>query len=118
IRFNLIKRRHHCRACGKVLCSQCCNCRAKLVYLDGEVARVCHVCYSTLARIAAIERNANDMNQSSPSTLRPDNLYPNSASGPSSASNMRSPDPNNPSEYCSTVSPLEQEQDLMNRMPP
>jgi MAD (mothers against decapentaplegic) interacting protein len=30
---------------------------------------------------------------------------------------MRCPDPNNPSEYCSTISPLEQEQDN-NRPPP
>ena len=65
--------------------------------------------------VAAIERNAN---QNNASPLRPDNLYPDSASSPSDASNFRSPDPNNPSEYCSTISPLEQEQDILNRPPP
>ena len=64
--------------------------------------------------VAAIERNANE--NSSP--LRADNLYPDSTPSPSDASNYRIPDPNNPSEYCSTISPLEQEQDLLNRPPP
>uniref|UniRef100_A0A5S6QBR0 FYVE-type domain-containing protein n=1 Tax=Trichuris muris TaxID=70415 RepID=A0A5S6QBR0_TRIMR len=42
--FTLIKRRHHCRACGRVLCSDCCNMRAKLPYMDGKTARVCQQC--------------------------------------------------------------------------
>ncbi|XP_054161437.1 zinc finger FYVE domain-containing protein 9-like [Oppia nitens] len=117
IKFSLIKRRHHCRACGKVLCAQCCNSRAKLLYLDCEVSRVCQICYSVLAKIAAIERNANELNQSSTSTLRPDNVYPTSSSD-SSMTTTRCPDPSNPLEYCSTIPPLQQEQDVLNRMPP
>ncbi|KFD58836.1 hypothetical protein M514_00529 [Trichuris suis] len=46
--FTLIKRRHHCRACGRVLCSDCCNMRAKLTYMDGKTARVCQQCASIL----------------------------------------------------------------------
>ena len=39
LRFNVIKRRHHCRACGKVLCASCCGMRAKLQYLENKEAR-------------------------------------------------------------------------------
>ncbi|XP_059491177.1 zinc finger FYVE domain-containing protein 9 [Neocloeon triangulifer] len=78
-KFTMIKRRHHCRACGKVLCSRCCNSKAKLKYLENTEARVCQSCYPIL-------KAAED--DSSPSA--------------------RSPNPNNPMEYCSTVSPLQQ----------
>ena len=47
-KFNVIKRRHHCRACGKVLCNNCCNMRAKLAYLDFQEDRVCSICYHLL----------------------------------------------------------------------
>lgn len=47
-KFSVIKRRHHCRACGKVLCNNCCNMRAKLAYLDFQEDRVCSICYNLL----------------------------------------------------------------------
>ncbi|CAB3361725.1 Hypothetical predicted protein [Cloeon dipterum] len=78
-KFTIIKRRHHCRACGKVLCSRCCNSKSKLKYLDNREDRVCQSCYPIL-------KAAED--EESPTT--------------------RSPNPNNPMEYCSTVSPLQQ----------
>ncbi|KAM5192853.1 zinc finger FYVE domain-containing protein 16 isoform 2-T2 [Mantella aurantiaca] len=49
IRFTFTKRRHHCRACGKVFCSVCCNQKCKLQYLEKE-ARVCVICYSFITR--------------------------------------------------------------------
>lgn len=48
-KFTVIKRRHHCRACGKVLCNNCCNMKAKLAYLDFQEDRVCLVCYEILS---------------------------------------------------------------------
>lgn len=48
VRFTVLKRRHHCRACGKVLCSQCCSEKAKLAYLDYREGRVCQICASIL----------------------------------------------------------------------
>ncbi|XP_015259966.1 PREDICTED: zinc finger FYVE domain-containing protein 16-like [Cyprinodon variegatus] len=45
--FTFIKRRHHCRACGKVYCAGCCNRKCKLKYLDKE-ARVCVLCFDTI----------------------------------------------------------------------
>lgn len=42
--FTLIKRRHHCRSCGKIFCSQCCNIKAKLLYLNNAEERICIHC--------------------------------------------------------------------------
>lgn len=42
--FTLIKRRHHCRSCGKIFCADCCRHKAKLLYLDNKEARVCRNC--------------------------------------------------------------------------
>ncbi|XP_059213699.1 zinc finger FYVE domain-containing protein 16 isoform X2 [Centropristis striata] len=80
-RFTFTKRRHHCRACGKVYCAVCCYRKCKLKYLEKE-ARVCVVCFDTIHRAQALERMM-------------------SPSGPS-------PNPNVPSEYCSTIPPLQQ----------
>lgn len=80
-RFTFTKRRHHCRACGKVYCAVCCNRRCRLKYLDKE-ARVCVICFETIHKNQALERMM-------------------SPTGPS-------PNPNVPSEYCSTIPPLQQ----------
>ncbi|XP_066506878.1 zinc finger FYVE domain-containing protein 16 isoform X2 [Hoplias malabaricus] len=80
-KFTFTKRRHHCRACGKVYCAICCNRKCRLKYLEKE-ARVCVVCYDTIQRAQAIERMM-------------------SPTGPS-------PNPNIPSEYCSTIPPMQQ----------
>ncbi|XP_008072819.1 zinc finger FYVE domain-containing protein 16-like [Carlito syrichta] len=49
VKFTFTKRRHHCRACGKVFCGVCCNRKCKLQYLEKE-ARVCIVCYETISK--------------------------------------------------------------------
>ncbi|KAM4664204.1 FYVE, RhoGEF and PH domain-containing protein 1 isoform 2-T3 [Discoglossus pictus] len=47
--FNSItKRRHHCKACGHVVCGKCSEFRARLVYDNNRTNRVCVDCYSTL----------------------------------------------------------------------
>lgn len=85
-KFTVIKRRHHCRACGLVLCSKCCGLKYRLDYLDCE-ARVCNKCYDVLNH-----RDANGGGES---------IAPSSPS----AQRVSSPNPNNPAEYCSTVPP-------------
>ena len=50
LKFNLVKRRHHCRACGKVLCSLCCSEKFPLPYLEDKEARVCKPCRGILER--------------------------------------------------------------------
>ncbi|NWR57343.1 ZFY16 protein, partial [Bucorvus abyssinicus] len=44
VKFTFTKRRHHCRACGKVFCGGCCKRKCKLQYMEKE-ARVCNGCY-------------------------------------------------------------------------
>ncbi|KAK6311241.1 hypothetical protein J4Q44_G00192960 [Coregonus suidteri] len=83
-RFTFTKRRHHCRACGKVFCAACCSLRSRLIYMDRKEARVCITCHSALLSAHSWEGTCGGSNQS--------------------------PNPNNPAEYCSTIPPLQQVQ--------
>ena len=46
--FTLVIRRHHCRACGGVVCYQCSDNKAPLRYRQFQQARVCQACYTVL----------------------------------------------------------------------
>ncbi|XP_008838282.1 FYVE, RhoGEF and PH domain-containing protein 2 isoform X2 [Nannospalax galili] len=47
--FNaLTRRRHHCRACGYVVCAKCSDYRAELKYDHNRPNRVCLACYTLL----------------------------------------------------------------------
>ncbi|MEJ1288045.1 FYVE RhoGEF and PH domain containing 2 [Cricetulus griseus] len=47
--FNaLTRRRHHCRACGYVVCGKCSDYRAELKYDSNRPNRVCLACYTFL----------------------------------------------------------------------
>ncbi|NWY67236.1 ZFY16 protein, partial [Erithacus rubecula] len=48
-KFTFTKRRHHCRACGKVFCGNCCKRKCKLQYMEKE-ARVCTGCYDDISK--------------------------------------------------------------------
>ncbi|KAM9439266.1 zinc finger FYVE domain-containing protein 9 isoform 2-T2 [Clarias gariepinus] len=84
VKFTFTKRRHHCRACGKVFCAACCSLKCRLMYMDRKEARVCVTCHHTLTNAQAWESAGNGSGQS--------------------------PNPNNPAEYCSTIPPLQQAQ--------
>ncbi|KAM3619464.1 uncharacterized protein V6R79_008681 [Siganus canaliculatus] len=50
VKFTFTKRRHHCRACGKVFCALCSNLKFRLTHLDGKEGRVCISCHSALIK--------------------------------------------------------------------
>jgi len=85
IAFSFTKRRHHCRACGKIFCSACCNMKSTLQYTDNKEVRVCSKCYQDLIRAQCYER-----------------IHPMALTPPGASTRL---DPNNPSEYCSTIPP-------------
>ncbi|NXC73639.1 ZFY16 protein, partial [Anhinga anhinga] len=83
VKFTFTKRRHHCRACGKVFCGGCCKRKCKLQYMEKE-ARVCTGCYDDINKAQAFER-----------MMSPTGPVPNSSVS---------------SEYSSAVPPLEEAQ--------
>lgn len=99
VKFTVIKRRHHCRACGKVLCGQCCGLKAKLHYMDNKEARVCQCCLEIMQKVQLLEQEGTGGNDSTGSAA----VWGTVLQPPS-----RPPNPNNPSEYCSVIPPLQQ----------
>ncbi|XP_061745207.1 FYVE, RhoGEF and PH domain-containing protein 1 isoform X2 [Nerophis ophidion] len=51
--FNAItRRRHHCKACGHVVCGKCSEFRARLSYDNNRTNRVCVDCYAMLVGVS------------------------------------------------------------------
>ncbi|XP_076448125.1 uncharacterized protein LOC143284890 [Babylonia areolata] len=48
--FSITWRRHHCRACGRIICGNCSENKAPLRYLMYKPARVCDECFEKLAK--------------------------------------------------------------------
>ncbi|XP_030633738.1 FYVE, RhoGEF and PH domain-containing protein 5b isoform X2 [Chanos chanos] len=48
--FSLTHRRHHCHACGKVVCRNCCKNKFALKYMKNRKAKVCDHCFSQLCK--------------------------------------------------------------------
>nr|CAD7200838.1 unnamed protein product [Timema douglasi] len=109
LKFTVLKRRHHCRACGKVLCSKCCCLKSRLEYMENAEARVCQPCFDSLARVSAVEQV-----ESASGSLTP----LDETEGVEGTALRRQPNPNNPMEYCSTIPPLEQAANSPRQPPP
>ncbi|GAB6028768.1 Zinc finger FYVE domain-containing protein 16 [Chamberlinius hualienensis] len=104
IKFTVIRRRHHCRACGRVLCGNCCGLKAKMTYMDNKEARVCQLCLDVMSKVQQLE--ALSLSESTALATGHDGGRTSDLTRPSV--NSRSPNPNNPSEYCSLIPPLQQ----------
>ncbi|XP_076669961.1 smad anchor for receptor activation isoform X3 [Andrena cerasifolii] len=105
VKFTVLKRRHHCRACGKVLCNKCCSMKYKLEYQGNIDSRVCVFCYQLLTK-AETEQAIGEWSSRYATCMSNNDI--NSPQG-------RQPNPNNPMEYCSTIPPLQQ---LAGGLPP
>lgn len=110
VKFTMIKRRHHCRACGKVLCSVCCSQKFKLDFIALPEARVCVQCFLILS-----QRQERSNVRTANEPLATANTSNSSATV---STPLRSPNPNNPMEYCSTLPPHQQVGDTSNRPTP
>lgn len=110
-RFTVIRRRHHCRACGRVLCNNCCSSRARLEYMESTETRVCLPCLQVLRKVEAYKKWGG-VTETQTSTNTVDSGSQSSFdSTPASSPSPHFPNPvarvnvNNPAEYCSTVPP-------------
>jgi hypothetical protein len=61
-KFSFRKRRHHCRACGLIFCSDCAHLKLSLVYrirsdAQQHLSRVCTLCYDTISRVNDLRLN-------------------------------------------------------------
>lgn len=106
-RFTVLRRRHHCRACGRVLCSTCCSSRANLEYMESKDARVCLPCLQVLKKVEAYKKWGGMGEPASSNTAEPSSQDSTPTSSPSPHLPISTPrvNPNNPAEYCSTVPP-------------
>ncbi|KAM9311669.1 FYVE, RhoGEF and PH domain-containing protein 6 [Gastrophryne carolinensis] len=68
--FTLTWRRHHCRACGKIICQACSTNKYSLEYLKNHLARVCDHCYQELQKqdSQSIAKTSSPANHKSPSS--------------------------------------------------
>ncbi|XP_050081531.1 zinc finger FYVE domain-containing protein 9 [Anopheles aquasalis] len=101
-KFSVIKRRHHCRACGQLLCSACCCLKAKLAYLGDAEGRICLECDVILSIQQQQALEAGHI----PGIDGGGGV--GGVAGAAGASGHRQPNPNNPMEYCSVIPPLQQ----------
>ena len=78
-KFTMVKRRHHCRGCGHVLCSVCCSDKLPLSYMENKEGRVCKPCKNILDRLAKAEGTTDQSTTSELPQARPNpgwlNLY-------------------------------------------
>lgn len=78
--FTVTFRRHHCRACGKVICSICSSHRISLPYLGNRIARVCDECHTRLGQGSSActesgETDSDNQQIAVKSHLRTDNRH-------------------------------------------
>ncbi|NWV69901.1 FGD6 protein, partial [Malurus elegans] len=68
--FTLTWRRHHCRACGKIVCQACSSNKHGLDYMKNQPARVCDHCFRELQKQdnQRIPKSGSPVNHKSPSS--------------------------------------------------
>ena len=67
--FTTLRRRHHCRACGKIVCSHCSSNKASLEYDNNRMNRVCNDCYKILTKMETKKRPSKKIQKFADSVL-------------------------------------------------
>ncbi|XP_050968973.1 FYVE, RhoGEF and PH domain-containing protein 5 isoform X2 [Labeo rohita] len=75
--FSLTNRRHHCHACGKVVCRDCCRNKFPLKYMKNRRAKVCDHCYAELRKhdVATISESPSRPLSSVFQNIHPSSLW-------------------------------------------
>ncbi|KAG7283211.1 hypothetical protein CRUP_004953 [Coryphaenoides rupestris] len=68
--FSLMLRRHHCHACGRIVCRSCSRNRYPLKYMKDRMAKVCDHCYSELQKTRGTYHTSASTAPSSPQPHR------------------------------------------------
>ena len=63
VKFTALRRRHHCRACGDVVCGRCSSKKMPLHYVDDKLNRVCDDCYLLLRNDVTPTQEKNKKNK-------------------------------------------------------
>lgn len=58
--FGVMKRKHHCRSCGMVVCGKCSNQKYPLPSEDNKLSRVCRSCHQQLVQQKSVSPDGND----------------------------------------------------------
>uniref|UniRef100_A0A8D0G089 FYVE, RhoGEF and PH domain containing 5 n=1 Tax=Strix occidentalis caurina TaxID=311401 RepID=A0A8D0G089_STROC len=66
--FTLTLRRHHCHACGKIVCRNCSRNKYPMKYLKDQAAKVCDSCYVELKKRGKIPSFLRPLSVSFPPT--------------------------------------------------
>ncbi|NWS75365.1 FGD5 protein, partial [Crotophaga sulcirostris] len=66
--FTLTLRRHHCHACGKIVCRNCSRNKYPMKYLKDQAAKVCDSCYVELKKRGKISSFFRPLSVSFPPT--------------------------------------------------
>ncbi|NWW91744.1 FGD5 protein, partial [Rhynochetos jubatus] len=69
--FTLTLRRHHCHACGKIVCRNCSRNKYPMKYLKDQTAKVCDSCYVELKKKGKIPLFWANLANSFPGCTRP-----------------------------------------------
>ncbi|XP_051563420.1 FYVE, RhoGEF and PH domain-containing protein 5-like [Myxocyprinus asiaticus] len=75
--FSLTNRRHHCHACGKVICRDCCRNKFPLKYMKNRRAKVCDQCYTELRKhdVATVTESSSRPLSSVFQNIHPSSLW-------------------------------------------
>uniref|UniRef100_A0A6A7FWS7 FYVE, RhoGEF and PH domain-containing protein 4 n=2 Tax=Hirondellea gigas TaxID=1518452 RepID=A0A6A7FWS7_9CRUS len=63
--FSMVKRKHHCRACGNVVCGKCSNYKQSLACENGRAVKVCRSCHAKLSQTSTSSLASHDSSAAS-----------------------------------------------------